>query len=534
MPHELATEILVVGGGVGGVAAALAALGRGRKVILSNDTAWLGGQLTAQAVPPDEHRWSEQVGLTATYRAFREAVRAFYRRWYPLTHEALRARYLNPGAGSVSPLCHEPLVAVQVLNAMLMPYASSGQLTILSPYQVLAADVTGEVVDAVRLAPVAGDGSVEVHAGYVIDASETGDLLPLSGTEYVIGSESQQETGEPHASEKARPGNMQGISWCFAVDHVPGDHTIDRPESYEQWSRYRPDEWPAQFFSLTVPNVQTLEPRPAVFLPNFDRVKSQHPDLPCGALNLWTYRRIAAESQFRPGAYESDITLVNWPMNDYFLGPIIEVDDQTRADNLRGARELSLSLLYWLQTEVPRPDGGTGYPGLRLRGDIVGTADGLAQAPYIRESRRIRALTTVVEQSLSPAVRGKHGAERYRDSVGIGSYHVDLHPSTEGDSYIDFPSCPFQIPLRALIPQRMVNLLPGAKNIGTTHLTNGCYRLHPVEWNVGEVAGTLAAFCLDHGIRPQAVPASEVRLDRFQAELVRAGVELGWPEYCAI
>ncbi|MGG2474547.1 FAD-dependent oxidoreductase, partial [Rhizobium sp. BR5] len=34
------------------------------------------------------------------------------------------------------------------------------------------------------------------------------------------------------------------------------------------------------------------------------------------------------------------------------------------------------------------------------------------------------------------------------------------------------------------------------KNIGTTHITNGCYRLHPVEWNIGEVAGMLAAYCL--------------------------------------
>ena len=43
-------------------------------------------------------------------------------------------------------------------------------------------------------------------------------------------------------------------------------------------------------------------------------------------------------------------------------------------------------MLYWMQTEAPRPDGGTGFPGLRLRPDVMGTADGLAQAPYHRES----------------------------------------------------------------------------------------------------------------------------------------------------
>jgi len=42
----------------------------------------------------------------------------------------------------------------------------------------------------------------------------------------------------------------------------------------------------------------------------------------------------------------------------------------------------------------------------------------------------------------------------------------------------------------------MVNLLPACKNLGVTHITNGCYRLHPVEWNIGEAVGALAAFCV--------------------------------------
>ena len=55
-----------------------------------------------------------------------------------------------------------------------------------------------------------------------------------------------------------------------------------------------------------------------------------------------------------------------------------------------------------------------------------------------------------------------------------------LHPSTGGDNYIDISSLPFQIPLGALIPERVTNLLPACKNLGVTHITNGCYRLHPV------------------------------------------------------
>ncbi|KPV55229.1 hypothetical protein QJ48_34300, partial [Paenibacillus sp. A3] len=67
------------------------------------------------------------------------------------------------------------------------------------------------------------------------------------------------------------------------------------------------------------------------------------------------------------------------------------------------------------------------------------------------------------------------------------------------------------------------------KNIGVTHLTNGCYRLHPVEWNIGEAAGALAAYCLQRGVSPRQVRRDSARLADFQSALVQRGVELAWP-----
>jgi FAD dependent oxidoreductase len=217
-------------------------------------------------------------------------------------------------------------------------------------------------------------------------------------------------------------------------------------------------------------------------------------------------------------------------MNDYWLGPLIEVDNETVGRHLSDAKQLSLSLLYWLQTEAPRPDGGTGFPGLRLRPDIVDTQDGLAKTPYVRESRRIRAVTTVTEHDVAVTTAGSSGRTPRHDSVGVGSYRIDLHPSTGGDNYIDVASAPFEIPLGALLPVRVRNLLPAAKNLGTTHISNGCYRLHPVEWNVGEVAGRLAAFCLDRRVEPHQVQAGEQLLAQFHRALDRAGVERHWPD----
>jgi len=160
----------------------------------------------------------------------------------------------------------------------------------------------------------------------------------------------------------------------------------------------------------------------------------------------------------------------------------------------------------------------------------MGTDDGLAKAPYIREARRIRARFTVTEEHVGREARGSDQAASFGDSVGVGCYRIDLHPSTGRDNYIDVSSLPFQIPLGALVPERMENLLPACKNIGSTHISNGCYRLHPVEWNIGEAAGALAAFCIDGGHVPQQVHESEALIERVQNVLRTDGFELEWPQ----
>ena len=120
-------------------------------------------------------------------------------------------------------------------------------------------------------------------------------------------------------------------------------------------------------------------------------------------------------------------------------------------------------------------------------------------------------------------------AAEFNDSVGIGAYRIDLHPSTKGNNYIDISSLPFQIPLGALIPQRVRNLIPACKNIGTTHITNGCYRLHPVEWNIGHSAGALIGYCGNKNLEPHQVYESPERIADYQSVLEDMGVRLSWP-----
>lgn len=528
------TDVLIVGGGLGGVAAALAVCRAGRTAVLTEPTDWIGGQLTAQAVPPDEHPWVEQFGVTATYRALRESIRAHYRTWYPLRAEALALSQLNPGAGRVSKLCHEPRAALAVLAAMLAPHRAAGRLTLLTGHRPVAAETHGDTVRAVTLEDVTDRRRHTIAAAYVIDATETGELLELAGVEHALGAEARSEHDEPHAPDTADPLNQQGITVCFALSHHQGaDHTIDRPAGYAFWRSYQPDFWPGPLLGFSAPDPRTLAAVPRTFQPNpdldpLDVAADQSAD--AGDKELWGFRRILARKLHRPGAFDSDITLVNWPLNDYWLKPLIGAGAETSRQAVAEARQLSLALLYWLQTEAPRADGGTGFPGLRLRPDITGTADGLAKAPYVRESRRIKAVTTITERDVAIDLVGPYGGTRYRDSVGVGGYRIDLHPSTRGDNYIDIGSVPFEIPLGALLPRRVRNLLPGAKNIGTTHITNGCYRLHPVEWNVGEVVGELAAHCLAEGVQPHQVQQEDVAFEEFSRRLDRAGVQRHWPD----
>ncbi len=482
--------MLVAGGGLGGVAAALAAADRGARVVLSEGTDWLGGQLTSQAVPLDEHPWIEDFGCTARYRALREAIREHYRRHTPLTAAARARRDLNPGSATVSRLSCEPRPALAVIDALV----DRPEIEVLREHAPVAAETDGDRIAAVTLRGPGGERVVD--ADWFVDATETGELLPLAGAEHVTGAESRDDTGEPHAAAVADPLNMQPVTACFAIDHLEGeDHTIERPPGYDP-GRY----------SLVAPDPRTNEPAERTLTPNPPGDPTLvGPDLADPSLDkeLWLFRRIAARGNFEPGFLRSDITLVNWPQADYLGGPVFGVPDA--AAHAAAARDHSLGLLHWLQTEA-------GLPGLRLRWT--------AKALYVRESRRIAGEHRIVEQEL-----GAH----YEDGVGVGQYRIDLHPSTGGDPYVDVACPPFEIPLGALIPVRIDNLLAGAKDIATTHVTNGAYRLHPVEWNAGEAAGHLAAFCSARRTLPRAVRADRALLEEYRRELAAAGVELAWP-----
>ena len=539
---DATTEILIVGGGTGACAAAMAATSMGKRVVMTEATDWIGGQLTSQAVPPDEHSWIEQFGCTARYRDYRNLVREYYKRNYPLTPATRANRYLNPGNGFVSRLCHEPRVGLAVLEAMLASSRTAGLLSIRLRRRPRSVQTDGDRISAVTFTSIETGRDETIEAAYVLDATELGDLLALGNVECRTGFESQRETGEPHAlAGDPERDNVQALSWVFAMGHDPkGDHTIDQPARYEHWKSFEPPTdppWGGPLFQwgrpvLTRSSFIEADVQEAGTLRWEDRVLFA--DETSELQRAWfPWRRIVCPGHYSPGAVPHEVSLVIWTQNDYMSGNVIDQPEDQVRQYFEDARQQSLSFLYWMQTEAPRPDGGAGYPGLFLAPEMVGTDDGLAKGPYIRESRRIEALFTVTENHIGAGARGAPEAEYFFDTVGVGLYHIDLHVSTGGNHPIHMDCLPFQIPLGALIPVRVENLLPACKNLGVTHLTNGAFRLHPVEWNVGEAAGLLAAFCMNKKITPKGVHGDRRVLREFQDLCLAQGFELEWPKLAA-
>lgn len=500
--QEVDYDIVIAGASLGGVAAALRAAKMGASVCLLEETDWVGGQFTTQGVTkPDENRYVETVGSTASYREFRHLVRLFYRNNFRLSETGQNQPTLNPGGGYPGFSMH-PRVGHDVLLRQL---AAAPNIHFRPHMRVIGADVQGDTVQSLS-AEDSNGVSTRYLAKFFLDATDLGELLPLVNVEYVLGAEGHSQTDEPGAPDRPRPDWIQPITFPVALERRPRgeNYTISKPANYERLKA-------TQNYTIVDGYIRTM------FVPGKD---------------MWSYRRFIDAGNFDDPSLPCDLSMINTGSNDYQGATIPTGDAASDAAVIEAARQASLGYIYWLQTECPRDDGSSelGFPELKPRGDLFGTPDGTAAAPYIRESRRIEALRTIVQQDIDARYNPGPRAKLYADSCGIGYYGgMDIH----GLAAVEMPQSfvtikPFQIPVGALIPVRVTNVLASCKNLGVTHITNGAYRLHPVEWNIGESAGALAAFCIQQSVQPRNVWSTPKLLRQYQHVLLDGGVPLFW------
>jgi len=494
------------------LAAALRSAERGHTVCLTESTDWLGGQATAGGVSAlDENRFIELSGGARRYYEFRRRIRDHYRRTYTLSTAAAALSDFNPGSCYVSALCFEPNAGVRVLEDMLAPYRD--RIRVMLRTEIVQLEITGGLIRTALAVHLDGDRPVRIRPRFVLDATELGDLLPLARVPYVVGSEARSQTGEPHAGETANAACVQSFTYPFSVEHAPGEsHRIAEPPEYRKFRD-------TQQFSFRLYYPIDLGWKGYVQY----RMFGEEPPIPNNQSPraFFTWRRLLASRNFTGPNMPRELALINWPRQDYHSESLLDRSPLDTARVLQQAKRASLAFLYWLQNEAPRDDGrGGGYPELKLRPDVMGTADGLSKYPYIREARRIRGRARVVEQDIVAEHQPGARARWFADSVGTAFYMVDIHPCGAGERGRMMMPKPFQIPMGTLIPDGVANLLAAGKNLGVTHLTNGAFRLHPVEWNVGEAAAVLASMALDTGKIPEAFAA--------QGVLAAAGVPLVW------
>ncbi|MCB9468813.1 MAG: FAD-dependent oxidoreductase [Candidatus Obscuribacterales bacterium] len=510
-------DVLVAGGGMGGVAAAHALTrtlngetGRRRRprVCLLEETNWLGGQMTSQAVSAfDENALVETSGASRHYLKLRELIRDYYLDRYSVKEECKGPRF-NPGNCWVSRLSFEPKIGLHAIDSMLEQAIRDDKLEIFHRTKVVKVDSQllkngKHKIKSLLAANLESGETIEFRPRIVIDATELGDLLPLAQVSYRLGEEGKDATGEPHAAPEPQSEWVQDFIFPFVVEFCPDqNHTIEKPTDYEKLR----DQ--GQFTLLGYKMFETT-------------MKGDRELLP-----FWTYRRLIDSATFQDLAYQNDIAMINWEANDVSDRNFIDKDPQTMVRYLAEAKQISLGFLYWLQTEAPRDDGGKGYPELKLREDILQSADGLSKYPYIRESRRIIPERLVVENDIGVSFNSGARARFCKDSVGIGHYPIDIHgPQEKGAAQ---ETRPFQIPMGALLPKDAENLLPACKNLGVSHLANGAYRLHPVEWAIGTASGIIAREAVMEGSQPHKYFQDKDRLLSLQKLLVHEGEPIYW------
>jgi hypothetical protein len=482
-------DVLVAGGGLGGVAAACAAAEQGASVLLVEELPVLGGQLTAQMVPPDEHPHIEQGWAPRSYLELRRLLRA-------------RAGSTNPGDCWVSRLCVEPRVAAAVTADLLAPLVTAGRVRVRHGVTVDGLTVHGRRIVHARLSD--GADITDVRPSVVVDATELGDLLPLAEVPWVIGSEGSEAFGEPHALPgPGDPAAEQSCTWVVALRRADQAAPVgDPPPGYATARDTQP-------FTLAIPD---HDGRPQQF-----RMFTTGPD---GSPPFWSYRRVRAPLTGQSAGC-AEVSLINWAGND-FAGAGLVAD---RVAASTQARALTAAFVHWLRTEAPREDGGRGWPELVPDAEVGWDDEGFALAPYVRESRRLRIPTPITVHDLLPD--GDTGLARvWADSVAIGWYHADLHARVGHPRGVYEPTAPFTIPARALVTPTVVNVLAGAKNLAATQVAAAATRVHPVEWAVGEAAGVIAGVAVARRRSPWDVAHQHVR--EAQMALLQRGAPLAW------
>ncbi len=448
------TGVLVIGGTTSGISAGLQASRLGIPTVIVEETPMLGGMMTSAGVSATDGNHDLHSGIWDEF------------------HKQLIKHYGSEAAlatGWVSNTQFEPHVGDSIFKAM---GSAEKNLSVIYGYhltQILkeGSKVTGAVFENER------KELLTVNAKVVIDATDLGDGLAMSGAAYDLGMEAKSVTGEENAPEKANP-IIQDLTWAAVLkDFGPGaDKTIPKPKNYD----------PTLYngcCSMTVDSIL----------------------IDCK--KMLSYGRLPNQKH-----------MINWPRhgNDIYLD-VVELNFAQLKQELIKAKERTLGFIYYIQTEL-------GFKNLGLAEDEFTTSDQLPFVAYHREGRRLRGIQRLTINH----VLDRYGkSPLYRTGISVGDYPVDHHHACNPETpKISFPSVPsFSIPLGTLIPEKIDGLIVSDKAISVSNIINGSTRLQPCVLLTGQAAGVLAALSVKNKI-----PVREVNIRNVQQVLLNSNAYL--------
>lgn len=453
----IATEVLIVGGGVGGTAAAVQAARCGVKTVLVSEYDWLGGMLTNAGVcAPDGNELAAwQTGL-----------------WGAYLQELQQQQSGGLDRGWVSLFTYHPHVGVNILARWVEQLPN---LQWIKGHKPLATLNQGQRITGVRFRDFI------VEAQITIDGTELGDLLALGDISYRWGWEFQAEFNEPSAPVAPNPLTrqypVQAPTWVFMLqDYGDSLSKVTAPSKqitqFQQvWDNYGQESWlnygklPDNLYMINWPingndYGQNLE------------------------------RLIASETnaeELATEAYQHSYDFANYLQSEldarYGLARDIFPHAVESSKHSAFARHL-----YYRESR-------------RLIGQVTITETDILPI----KGGTVAALPINEQGIVSAIVIGNYANDHHYPGFDFTLQSKSVRWGGR------LTGTPFTIPYGALVPQTAEGLLVCEKNISVSHIANGCTRLQPVVMNIGQAAGIAAALCVELNCQPAELPVGTVQ-----------------------
>ncbi len=430
---------------------------------------------------------------------------------------------------------------------------------------------------------------------YVIEATETGEIVALADVPYRLGIDPLSHLEPSSSSLTNDPYCTQGFTYTFAMEATEEPQEHEMPPFYLQHHQYysyeleRLADFNLVFTYRRIWSPETGEreifrgisfttPTPGdISMQNWTWGNDYRPGTSQDNL-VYTRQQLQGTGQLQPGGWLGGLRTETLRKGEehalaYFFWLVEGTTDSQLGEGVKKPYP-NHRLLMGLDSPMGTVHGLSKYPYMREGRRIIGRVyPGYSQGFTVNEidiSRRnyrdeyyqtnldpvtyrqlwkvLDGLEAIANPDLDlEQIQRRTRSTIYPDSVGIGHYAIDFHPcmtesppekagntEREGERRGGGQAYPFQIPLRAMIPQKIDNLVVTGKSIATSHIAAAAYRVHSFEWSSGAAAGMITSYALDNDIMPyELIDESylkETQLRSLQKKLNESGNPTAFPD----